>query len=251
MKIQILVAAMHQTDHSLIDKMNIKTDAIIGNQCDRNSIESFTSDGRNVVYLNFAERGVGLNRNNALMRATGDICLFADDDMVYEDDYAARVTKAFEENPTADVIVFNLREKEVTRKQITKRSRVGYFNYLRYGTARIAIRLSSVKQRGIYFNQCFGGGTEHSHGEDTLFLNACLKNKLKIIAVPEYIATLTEERVSSWNNGYDEKYIRDQGALYRTLSLRWWRLLCLQDAVRRSKSYGMGWHRAYRMMIGK
>ena len=31
-----------------------------------------------------------------------------------------------------------------------------------------------------------------------------LKNRLKIIAVPKYIATLTEERESSWNNGYDE-----------------------------------------------
>ena len=38
-----------------------------------------------------------------------------------------------------------------------------------------------------------------------------MKNRLKIIAVPEFIATLTEERASSWNNGYDDKYIHDQG----------------------------------------
>ena len=132
---------------------------------------------------------------------------------------------------------------------ITKECKVGYLNYLRYGTARIAIRLASIKKNGIYFNQCFGGGTEHCHGEDNLFLNACLKSKLKIYAVPEYIATLTEERASSWSNGYDEKYIRDQGVLFRTLSRRWWRLLCLQDALRRHKSYDIEFYKAFMLMI--
>ena len=249
MKIQVLVAAMNQTEHSLIEKMNITTDAIVGNQCDFNSIEKFNVGNQQILYLNFAEKGVGLNRNNALMRADGDICLFADDDMVYVDNYAEIIEKAFRDNPLADVIVFNLHEKKISRKLITKKVRVGYLNYLRYGTARVAVRLASVKKYGIYFNQCFGGGTEHCHGEDNLFLNACLKNGLKIVAVPEYIATLTEERKSSWNRGYDEKYIKDQGALFRTISRRWWRLLCLQDAFRRHKSYHMGFYKALKLML--
>lgn len=249
MRIQVLVATMNQKDHSLIKKMNIRTDAIVGNQCSFNSVEKFNVGDQQIQYLNFAERGVGLNRNNALMRADADVCLFADDDMVYEDNYVEIIENAFHDNPYADVIVFNLREKVVTRKLIKKRSRVGYLNYLRYGTARVAVRLPSIKKYGIYFNQNFGGGTEHCHGEDNLFLNACLKNGLKIVAVPEYIATLTEERASSWNNGYDEKYIKDQGVLYRTLSRKWWRLLCLQDAMRRHKSYNTGFYRAFTMMI--
>lgn len=249
MKIQILVAAMNQKDYSLIEKMNIVTDAIVGNQCNFNSVEKFKIGDQRIQYLNFEEVGVGLNRNNALMRADADICLFADDDMVYEDNYVEIIEKAFSNHPDADVIIFNLREKIITRKIISKESKVGYLNYLRYGTARVAVRLSSIKKHGIYFNQCFGGGTEHCHGEDNLFLNACLKSKLKIVAVPEYIATLTEERASSWNNGYDEKYVRDQGVLFRTLSRRWWRLLCLQDALRRHKSYNMSFRKAFMLMI--
>ena len=69
MKIQVLVAAMHQSDHSLIDKMNITTDAIVGNQCDFDSVEHFEHNSNKITYLNFKERGVGLNRNNTLMRA--------------------------------------------------------------------------------------------------------------------------------------------------------------------------------------
>lgn len=252
MRIQVLVATMNQTDHSLIEKMNICTDAIVGNQCSTNSVESFEANGHQIKYLNFSERGVGLNRNNALMRADADVCLFADDDMVYVDDYAQIIERAFCDNPQADVIVFNLNnlnQQGVTRKRIKQKSRVGYLNYLRYGTARIAIRLSSVRKHGIYFNQCFGGGTEHCHGEDNLFLNSCLKHGLKIVAVPDCLASLTDERKSSWNNGFDEKYVRDQGVLYRTLSRRWWKLLCLQDALRRHKSYNRSFAEAYKMMV--
>lgn len=248
MTIQVLVAAMNQIDHSLPKKMNINSDAIVGNQCDHNSIEEYEWEGHTIKYLNFAERGVGLNRNNALMRATGDICLFADDDMVYVDEYVDIVCKAFEKYPDADVIAFNLREKEPTRYIIEHEGKVGYFNYLRYGAARVAVRLESIRKNGIAFNLCFGGGTEYSHGEDNIFLTDCLKKGLKIYAVPETIAVLTEERVSTWNKGYDEKYLQDQGILYRTISRRLWRLLCLQDALRRRKSYPMGFIKAYKTM---
>ena len=248
MKIQVLVASMHQNDHSLPDKMNIKTDVIIGNQCDRNSIETYEDNGRQICYLNFAERGVGLNRNNALMRANADICLFADDDMVYCDDYVETVETAFKENPKADVIVFNLIEEKVSRYIIPKKKKVGRLNYLRYGTARIAVRFKAIKENAIYFNQCFGGGTEHSHGEDNLFLTACLNKKLKVIAVPKFIAKLTEERESTWLNGYNEKFLIDQGYLYRAISRRWWKLLCLQDAIRKHKTYGVSMLKAYKTM---
>jgi len=109
MTVQVLVAAMHQTDHSLLEKMNIQTDVIVGNQCDYDSVERFEYRGRRALYLNFAERGVGLNRNNALMRASGDICLFADDDCVYVNGYEQIILAAYGRHPDADVIVFNMR----------------------------------------------------------------------------------------------------------------------------------------------
>lgn len=247
-KVQVLVATMNQEDHSILEKMNIDSDVIVCNQCNQDKVEKFKYNGYDVAFYSFAERGVGLNRNNALMRATGDICLFADDDMVYVDDYVTKVTEAFAKYSDADVIIFNLIEKIPTRYIIKKEHKVGWHNYLRYGTARVAVRLSSIKYNGIYFNQCFGGGTEHCHGEDNLFLTSCLRNKLKIYAVPMYIAELTDERESTWNKGYDDKYFSDQGELYRAISKNWWKILCLQDAVRHSKMYGVGAVECYRKM---
>lgn len=256
MRIQVLVAAMNQTDHSLPEKMNIQTDSIIGNQCDRNEIEDIQFKGHKCVYLNFAERGVGLNRNNTLMRADSDICLFADDDMKYVDGYDKIIESAFKRHPDADVLAFNLEETTVEdghfvpkRKQITKESKVNYLNCLRYGTARIAVKLRPIRLNGIAFNTCFGGGTPYCHGEDNLFVVSCLNKGLKMYSIPETIAILTEERESSWNGGYDKRYVMDQGMLYRCMSRKYWKLLCLQDVIRRHCSYKMTITEAYNTMI--
>lgn len=249
MKIQVLVAAMNQQDHSLLERMNIQSDAIIGNQCKKNSIENFSWNGHNITYLNFNEKGVGLNRNNALMRAKGDICLFADDDMIYEDGYVALVEKTFQLYSDADVIIFNIHERIPQRYIIKKVQKVKWYNYLRYGTVRIAIRLRSIKFNAIYFNLCFGGGSEFCHGEDSLFLSSCIKNGLNIYAVPDYIALLDESRKSTWNRISIERYLLDQGVLYRAISSKWWRLLCLQDSIRHRKKYGLPLWRSYNIMI--
>ena len=249
--LQVLIASMNQSDHSLLEKMNIQSDAIVGNQCDRNSIEEFDWKGYKIKYLNFAEKGVGLNRNNALMRATADICVFADDDMVYLDGYVESIRTAFIELKNADVIVFNLLEDRPSRYIIKKVTRVSYFNYLRYGTARIAVRLNSIRFNGISFNLCFGGGTGRCHGEDNLFLTSCLDKGLNIYAVPVTIARLTEERESSWNKGYDEKYLKDQGELYRAISKKWCFLLCLQDILRHRKEYKINIYDGLRLMLNK
>lgn len=249
MKIEVLIATMNQNDYELPNKMNIQSDAIISNQCDRNSIESFAYKGHSIKYLNFKETGVGLNRNNALMRASADICLFADDDVVYYDGYSELVENAFDEIPDADLIIFNLVGRDSGRDKTLHVKRIRYFNFLKYGTARVAIKLKPIRENGIMFNLCFGGGTEHSHGEDNLFLHDCLKKGLKIYAVPYYLGYLNDERQSTWNDGYGKKYLEDQGVLYKTMSRKWWKLLCLQDAIRHHKRTGFTWKKAYKIMI--
>ena len=214
MKIQVLVATMNQKDHSLLEKMHLRSDAIIGNQCDRNSIESFIWQGYSIKYLNFAEKGVGLNRNNALMRADADICLFADDDMVFYDGYCDTVIKAFNKNTDADVIIFNIDEDFTTKRRKNKETiRIGLRNYMNYGAARIVVRRKSILYNGISFNICFGGGTDHSCGEDTLFLRECLRKGLNVYAVPLSIAKLVNSRESTWFKGYTEKYFFDVGII--------------------------------------
>lgn len=248
-RVEVLIAALDCNPESLIDKMNIQTDAIVANQCDENRIYDFNANEHCIKVLNFNERGVGLNRNNALMRATAEYCLIADDDMVYLDGYEEIVLRAFKENPNADVIFFNLEEPIPHRFINKKKFTVGFFNFMRYGAARMAIRLDSIRTNGVFFNLCFGGGTDHSHGEDTLFLADCLKKKLRIIAVPDYIACLTEERESTWEQGKNEKYLRDQSLLFSLIDSRKWKLLCLQDVIRHGNEFTVSRLKALKIML--
>lgn len=248
MKLEVLVAAMNQTDYSLVDKMKITTDVIVGNQCDKNEIVQMNRAGQIVTYLSFNEKGVGLNRNNSLMRSQGDILLFADDDMVYEENYEQVVLEAFQQNPDADVLIFNIKEKIPERYVIEKKFRVRWYNFMRFGAVRIAVKRKSIQEKGIFFNLCFGGGTQYAHGEDTLFLSDCLKKRLKIYAIPKVIAELVDERESTWFEGYDDKYFRDTGMLYKIMSPFLGRGLCLQDALRHQKSYQKNWLYIYKEM---
>lgn len=248
MKMQVLVATMNQKDDYLLTQMNIQTDAIIGNQCDRDEIVHQSYKGKTIAWLSFNERGVGLNRNNTLMRADADICLLADDDVTFVDNYEAIVKKAFQDCPDADVLVFNLMGDD--SYQNTKINRINQFNYQRYGAPRLVFRRNSVSMAGIYFNQNFGGGTRYGSGEDTLFIKACLDKHLKIYGVPVAIAKISNERPSTWFNGYDEKYFLSKGVLFYYLNPRLYRIFSFIHCVKNRdlyKEYGIV--RAYKTML--
>lgn len=236
-RVQVLVAATNCDPRQLLQKMNIKTDAVIGIQCDENKTEHFNWNGFDIDCYSFAERGVGLNRNTAMMRAKAEFCIIADDDVRYLDGYAEEIEKAFDQNPKADVILFNITAPKRKLYTIEKKHGISRKNYMRYGAVRIAFRRESVHRNGISFNLSFGGGAKYSHGEDTLFLSDCVNKGLNIIALPITLGELTDSRDSTWFNGFDDRYFYDQGALYAAISRKTHFFLCLQDVIRHKKKY--------------
>lgn len=251
MDIQTLIVTTEQNDHHLLEKMNIQTDAIVGNQCNRNEVEDFTFRGNNIRWLSFWERGVGLNRNNVFMRSTADICVFADDDMVFHLGYPETVRELFQKYPKADILLFNLDEKNPRRYKNTKAVRIRKHNYGKYGAARLAMRRERVQMAGISFHLLFGGGAKYSSGEDSIFLYDCLKRGLRIWAVPVAIAMLQEERCSTWFQGYTEKFFYDKGVFFAQMyGCRAWVIAlynCLKHGKGRYREWG--WKRAYTKML--
>ena len=252
MKLQVLVSCMHQQDYSLLEKMNIQTDAIIINQCDINKFEDIKYRNNLVKFISLNERGVGKSRNNALLRADSDICLFADEDVSYVDGYEDIIIKAFKKNPDADIILFNLESTNKQRPiyQITKEKRVRKYNFLKYGTVRIAAKVSSLRKANVHFSLLFGGGTKYGSGEDSQFLKDCISRGLKIYASPKKIGYVSQDS-SCWFEGYNEKYFHDKGALYYCISNKYSKLLCLQFLLRKRKKVceNIDIIRAYKLMV--
>ena len=228
-RLQVLVATMHQQDLSLFDKMNLQCDAVIANQAGRNEI--IVSEGRKMITT--ATRGVGLNRNIALLAADADIVLFADDDVVYYDGLEENVLKAFRENPKADVMIFGMdmmKNGQVHEKRHLKNGRLRVWKSMRFGTYRIAARRQALLRCAIMFNQNFGGGCPFSSGEDSLFLKACFDRGLRVFG-NEYVLGTCAKDSSSWFTGYHEKYFYDKGVLMYYLFPRIPRLMALYFAI--------------------
>ena len=217
MRLQTLVSCVKQNIDEVASMMNLQSDSIVINQCGKNDYTEYEHKGFAIKCYSFNERGVGLSRNNALLRADADIILFSDEDIVYEDGYADAVLKAFEENPQADMLIFNMDVAEDRATyHTTDMCRVHRWNCGRYPTYSMAVRREAVIRRNITFNLLFGGGARYSNGEDSLFIQECLKKGMKIYALPIMIGREIP-RPSTWFDGYNDKFFYDRGVLYRYL----------------------------------
>lgn len=239
MTIQVLVSTMNQTDYSLLEKMNIQTDAVVVNQSDKSGIEHFQFEGHSIIWISMPERGIGLSRNTCLMYANADIVLFADDDMVYQDGYGNEVLNSFHRNPNADVICFNIKLENSSKnigghRNNNRIKRLHSFNSMRYGATLIAARRKILLRERISFSLLFGGGAEFNSGEDSIFIKDCLNAGLKLYSDTYYLGTVDDSE-SSWYTGINDKFFLDRGMVYTTAFPKIRILIFMYYAARLSK----------------
>ena len=217
MTLQTLISCVNQDVLNLPAKMNLECDAVIVNQCDKDSYEEFTYNGHRIQVYHMSDRGVGVSRNTVLLHATADIILFADEDIIYNDGYAQQILEEFEKRPVADILIFNM---DVIQERATyftmQEKEVRWYNSGRYPTYSMAVRREKLLAKNVWFSLLFGGGAKYSNGEDSLFIWDCLKKGMKAIALPVVIGK-EEPRPSTWFNGYNEKFFFDRGVLYQVL----------------------------------
>lgn len=217
MKVQVLASVMDETMENIVERMGLDSDAVIINQCGCLGVQETEHRGHFIRFFSFPDRGVGRSRNEAILRADKDICLFSDGDIVYEPGYAEAVSAEFERNPKADMILFNITVEESRRTyHIQDRKRVHWYNCGRYGAVSFAVRRDSLLRSGVTFSLLFGGGAKYSNGEDSLFLRDCLRAGMRIYAVPDCIGEEMprESGGSTWFHGFTEKFFKDRGVLY-------------------------------------
>ena len=249
-KLEILVATMHQKDFSKIEEMNIRCDVVFANQADRNEYAEQTFDGHRARMITTTQRGVGKNRNLALLYATGDYLLMGDDDMIYANDCPQQVVRAFEELPDADVIVFDvafLRDGACV-KTGHYTGPLPFRRSGKYGTYAFAARRESLQKANIWFHTQFGGGTPHSSGEDSLFLADCYRRGLQVYT-HSYVIGRNNEGDSTWFKGFTEKYFIDKGCWLSQAMPRTCRLAIPALALKWKKlNPELGWRRLVQLM---
>ncbi len=217
MTLQLLVSAVNKNPRELAGQMHIDSDAIMIVQCGRNGYEEWEQNGHVIRAYLFKEAGVGLSRNNALLRADRDISVFSDEDIVYAEGYEQKILSGFEKYPAADMLLFNVDVCEERRTYHNESfGRVRQYNCGRYPAYSFAVRTEKLHRNNITFSLLFGGGAKYSNGEDSLFIRDCITKGLKVYKVP---VTIGKEvpRPSTWFHGYNEKFFFDRGVLYHHL----------------------------------
>lgn len=218
-KAEVLMSVMHQQGFDIAYKTGIKSDLLIINQCDKEEYQEIVVDGHLWRMISTTERGLSKSRNMALYHAKGDICLFCDDDETMADGYTEILFNAFTEIPDATGIVFNLNRINYTMKK-------SYYRiatvrkaplYRAYGSPMLAIKVESIKELHISFNEKFGSGTPWGGGEDSLFEHDIRKKGMKIYEYPAEIATVDYSNESKWFHGYTKQYFYNLGGYQQCL----------------------------------
>lgn len=212
MRVEVLVSCMHQADNSIVQRSRITGDALIINQCGRETLDEVNVGNQRIRMVSTKQRGLSNSRNMAIQLADRDICLLCDDDEEFAKDYASTIIKSFCRLANADIIAFQVENK--TTRLTNKIQKVGYLKSLRLSSVQLAFRRTSILARNITFDPLLGAGSGNGSMEEIKFLWDCLKAGLKIYYVPKKIARLRPS-TSTWFTAYDEKFFTQRGATTR------------------------------------
>lgn len=240
MSIEVLVATMDRESMTFLDNMNLKTDVVVVNQNkQREGSEKYQSPNQFTHWIDSLERGLSNSRNLALQHATADICLIADDDMIYHNDYENTVKEAYEKYPEADIIAFQVSRVGHPDRKKNYREKMNWENYItsmKISSVEITFKRKSVVEKGLKFNPNIGAGTEFYNGEENAFLYDALRKNCKILYIPVEIAEVDMSE-SSWFEGYTKSYFETVGAKFYNMTNRYYKILILQFALRKYKLY--------------
>lgn len=222
MKFDVLLSCMHEKGNEIIDTSNIKSSAVIVNQCNDEKEYVVNRNGSNIVWIDSTERGLSRSRNMAILKSNADICLIADNDEFFDDDLEIKVLEAYNNLSDADVIIFRLSNKGTKLKNnIYKLKRL---EMLRVCSLQISFKRQRILEKNIRFDIKLGAGTGNGAGEENKFLLDCYDAGLKIYYYPVNIASMRENE-STWFNGFNEEFFYKRGIVTRYILGFWLSLL--------------------------
>ena len=175
------------------------------------------SDFETVRVINVNEKGLSKSRNLAIINASKKICLIADDDLVYFENFGKMIINNFNKNTNADIITFNHVGSD--KKIIGNSSIDGYLHTkkssYRVSSFEIAFKLDVIRENSINFDENFGLGSFFEIAEEFLFLKKSIELKLKAYFSPFVI--VFHPLTSSGKREGEDNLIYARAALFYTL----------------------------------
>jgi glycosyltransferase involved in cell wall biosynthesis len=213
--LEILLSTMHKTSLEFLSGMfstNNYSDINILVVNQTNETDLLTSKTKNIKVVNSFEKGLPQSRNVAIDNASEAICLIADDDVKYVENFKEIILSAFKKYEDADIITFQMNDDEGQLfrdyQDIAKHNKETIYTA---NSVVIAFRLKSVKEK-VSFNPYFGLGAKFEVADEYVFLRNSLKAGLSIYFEPKVI--LRHPKFSSGQDSASDRIIYGRSALY-------------------------------------
>ena len=214
MTLEVLICTYGNEGLNRVAKMNLPTvegvQYLVSWQTDEfNLILPDELHREDLVIYTTRTKGLSVNRNHALKKASCDICLIADDDLIYTVEQLQAIIETFEKNPSVDIALFrysggNNKRYPNQEFDIQKKPK-GYY----ISSIEIAFRRNSLPPTS-QFDTNFGVGTAMPAGEEFIFIHQAMKLGLKCHFFP--ITITHHEGLSTGSRQYTDGILQANGA---------------------------------------
>lgn len=192
MKTELLISTTNRSDIGFLKRMLLNCDAgtfsvTAINQCYSIKPSTITSDSENQKIISVADKGLSKSRNMAINNAKGDVCVIADDDLIYLPDAVEKITNEYRKDNELDVAIFQVitPEGEPYKKYKSKSFQLNNaWDQYRVSSVEITFRRERILEKGIRFNENLGLGAPYTSGEEAVFIHDCVKSGLKVQYFP-------------------------------------------------------------------
>ena len=189
-----------------------KFSILIINQTQENNI--LTSEFPNVRVINSFEKGLSKSRNLAIQNTIKEICIIADDDIIYFPNFENDIITTFNKLQNAEIITFNHQrigmDKPRNSSQIVyEHTKKSIWNVV---SIEIAFKIDVIKAKNIYYDEYFGLGSFFETAEEFLFLKMALDSKTKTYFSP--LVIVSHPLLCSGDYQGEDKLVYARSALF-------------------------------------
>jgi glycosyltransferase involved in cell wall biosynthesis len=164
--------------------------------------------GDRIQVLAFPGKGVTKIRNQVLANAKGDYLIFADDDIVFNEEGLLNAIEFMEDADLALALGQAVDESGTLRKKYpTQPQRLNKLNSAKAATYEMLVNTKLVRDSGVSFDENFGAGAPNTYlGDEYIFVADLVTKGLNCYFIPVTFATHpAESSGSGWGTELDRK----------------------------------------------
>lgn len=154
-----------------------------------------------IEILNSKDKGLAKSRNLGLYAATAEICMFADDDVVFFPGFETHLLSAFTQFPNSALIRFQYEnEKGVLAKSYPQKAMANmpWLEMMNTSSIEMAVNRTKILEENLMFDENFGlGSGVFEMGEEQVFLASMKQDGLQTAFYPQVICRHPQESSTS------------------------------------------------------